>query len=169
MQATQNTTKDRDSASPFWDGFIPETEAADFLCQSVRTIQKWRVTGAGPHFYKFGSSVRYPTNTNRARWPNAPIWDMAQAEAQGDLQEMRSHVDPDKVKYVHRQEHIRLMMAQVIGNATTLAALEGVQESALPDYVTGLADSMAQALTDDPDRTSKKLEAARARYRFIEK
>lgn len=25
----------------------------------MRTIQKWRVTGAGPHFYKFGSSVRY--------------------------------------------------------------------------------------------------------------
>jgi hypothetical protein len=29
------------------------------MCQSVRTIQKWRVTGAGPHFYKFASSVRY--------------------------------------------------------------------------------------------------------------
>lgn len=43
----------------YWEGFIPETEAADFLCQSVRTIQKWRVTGAGPHFYKFGRSVRY--------------------------------------------------------------------------------------------------------------
>jgi hypothetical protein len=42
-----------------------------------------------------------------------------------------------------------------------------VQESALPDYVTALADSMAQSLTDDPDRASKKLEAARARYRFI--
>lgn len=43
----------------FWEKFIPETEAADFLCQSVRTIQKWRVTGAGPQFYKFGRSVRY--------------------------------------------------------------------------------------------------------------
>jgi predicted DNA-binding transcriptional regulator AlpA len=29
------------------------------LCQSVRTIQKWRVTGDGPDFYKFGRSVRY--------------------------------------------------------------------------------------------------------------
>ena len=43
----------------YWEGFIPEAEAADFLCQSVRTIQKWRVTGAGPQFYKFGRSVRY--------------------------------------------------------------------------------------------------------------
>ncbi|WP_157770160.1 helix-turn-helix transcriptional regulator, partial [Ruegeria marisrubri] len=32
---------------------------ADFLCQSVRTIQKWRVTGFGPKFYKSGRSVRY--------------------------------------------------------------------------------------------------------------
>tara|TARA_R110002096_G_scaffold431621_2_gene647111 strand:- start:422 stop:1576 length:1155 start_codon:yes stop_codon:yes gene_type:complete len=116
--------------------------------------------------------VRYcdphPTDTNRARWPNAAIWDLARAEAQGDLDEMRSHVDPDKVKYVHRQEQIRLMMAQVVGNTTTLAALEGVQESDLPDYVTGLADRMAMALSDDPERAGIKLEAARARYRFIE-
>lgn len=103
--------------------------------------------------------VRYcdphPTDSNRARWPNAPIWDMASVEANGDLMEMRSHVDPDKVKYVHRQEHIHLMMTQVVGNATTLAALEGVQESDLPDYVTGLADRMATALTDDPERAAK--------------
>jgi hypothetical protein len=59
MQAAIGATKDPNQATPFWDGFIPETDAADFLCQSVRTIQKWRVTGAGPHFYKFGSSVRY--------------------------------------------------------------------------------------------------------------
>ncbi len=45
--------------STFWDGFIKETEAADYLCQSIRTLQKWRVTGFGPHFYKPGRSVRY--------------------------------------------------------------------------------------------------------------
>jgi hypothetical protein len=60
MQSTVSNTKLTNTApAEFWDGFIPETDAADFLCQSVRTIQKWRVTGAGPHFYKFGSSVRY--------------------------------------------------------------------------------------------------------------
>ena len=36
-----------------------ENGAADLLCQSVRTIQKWRVTGFGPAFYKIGRSVRY--------------------------------------------------------------------------------------------------------------
>jgi hypothetical protein len=53
-------------------------------------------------------------------------------------------------------------------NATTLAALEGVQESDLADYVTSLADRMARALSEGPERAGMKLETARARYRFIE-
>lgn len=39
--------------------FLSENQLANFLCQSVRTIQKWRVSGFGPPFYKFGRSVRY--------------------------------------------------------------------------------------------------------------
>lgn len=39
--------------------FLDEVAVADMLCQSVRTIQKWRVTGYGPTFYKLGRSVRY--------------------------------------------------------------------------------------------------------------
>jgi hypothetical protein len=38
---------------------VNETLAADLLCQSVRTLQKWRTSGAGPAYYKFGRSVRY--------------------------------------------------------------------------------------------------------------
>lgn len=45
--------------SDFLDGLIDEADAANFLCQSVRTIQKWRVTGYGPNFIKSGRSVRY--------------------------------------------------------------------------------------------------------------
>ncbi|WP_071689615.1 helix-turn-helix transcriptional regulator [Nioella sediminis] len=39
--------------------FLTEQQVAEFLCQSVRTIQKWRFIGSGPCFYKFGQSVRY--------------------------------------------------------------------------------------------------------------
>jgi len=46
-------------ATDYLDGFISETIAADFLCQSIRTVQKWRVTGFGPKFYKSGRSIRY--------------------------------------------------------------------------------------------------------------
>lgn len=36
-----------------------EADTAKLLCQSIRTVQKWRVTGFGPAFYKIGRSVRY--------------------------------------------------------------------------------------------------------------
>ncbi len=39
--------------------FLNEHQVAEMLCQSVRTIQKWRTTGYGPEFYKLGRSVRY--------------------------------------------------------------------------------------------------------------
>ncbi len=38
---------------------VNETLAADLLCQSVRTLQKWRTLGSGPAYFKFGRSVRY--------------------------------------------------------------------------------------------------------------
>ncbi|MDW3117823.1 MAG: helix-turn-helix domain-containing protein [Roseovarius pacificus] len=38
---------------------MTEADVADLLCQSIRTLQKWRVTGYGPCFHKIGRSVRY--------------------------------------------------------------------------------------------------------------
>ena len=59
MQDLVQDQKTNQAALDYLDGFIDETRAADFLCQSVRTLQKWRVTGFGPSFYKPGRSVRY--------------------------------------------------------------------------------------------------------------
>lgn len=41
------------------DEMLKEADAADLLCQSVRTLQKWRGNGSGPDYYKLGHSVRY--------------------------------------------------------------------------------------------------------------
>lgn len=57
-------------ATDYLDGLIDETAAADFLCQSVRTIQKWRVTGFGPEFVKSGRSIRY-RRRDLMDWTNA--------------------------------------------------------------------------------------------------
>lgn len=40
-------------------GLLDEHAVADFICHSVRTLQKWRVTGQGPEYFKLGRSVRY--------------------------------------------------------------------------------------------------------------
>ncbi|MFA3919686.1 helix-turn-helix transcriptional regulator [Ruegeria hyattellae] len=58
-KALSNTETQNSPANDHLDGFIDETMAAKLLCQSVRTLQKWRVTGFGPKFYKPGRSVRY--------------------------------------------------------------------------------------------------------------
>ena len=44
---------------PELNQMLTEQDAADVLCQSVRTLQKWRVTGFGPSYFKIGRSVRY--------------------------------------------------------------------------------------------------------------
>lgn len=38
---------------------LTETEAAEVLNLSTRTLQQWRVKGGGPPFKKYGASVRY--------------------------------------------------------------------------------------------------------------
>lgn len=38
---------------------LTETQAADALSVSVRTLQAWRTRGTGPSFVKAGRSVRY--------------------------------------------------------------------------------------------------------------
>ncbi len=51
-----NTQSDPD----FTDRLINEHEAAAFIGHSVRTLQKWRVTGGGPQFVKVSKrSIRY--------------------------------------------------------------------------------------------------------------
>ena len=57
-------------ATDYLDGLIDESMAANFLCQSVRTIQKWRVTGFGPKFCKSGRSIRY-RRRDLLDWTNA--------------------------------------------------------------------------------------------------
>ena len=49
---------------------IKEADVALLLCQSVRTLQKWRVKGEGPSYFKIGRSVRY-SHADVLAWRNA--------------------------------------------------------------------------------------------------
>ena len=40
-----------------------EQQAAQILGVTVKALQKWRVTGAGPRFVKIGRLVRYTEDT----------------------------------------------------------------------------------------------------------
>jgi hypothetical protein len=41
------------------DALLTESEAADFLKLSARTLQAWRIRIAGPAFVQVGRAVRY--------------------------------------------------------------------------------------------------------------
>ena len=40
--------------------FLTESEVAQFLHLSVRTLRTWRYRGTGPQWHSFGRAVRYP-------------------------------------------------------------------------------------------------------------
>ena len=41
------------------DRYLSAVEVAEMLGLSKRTLARWRMTGAGPAFHKFGNQVRY--------------------------------------------------------------------------------------------------------------
>jgi hypothetical protein len=47
------------SDSTYYDALLTEVQAADYLRLSVRTLQAWRVRGAGPLFIRAGRAIRY--------------------------------------------------------------------------------------------------------------
>jgi hypothetical protein len=117
--------------------------------------------------------VRYtePTSNdaNRARWPNHPLWETACAEMNGDLMEMRSGADPNPMKEVHREQHISLLVRNVLGTATTVAALKGQDVEDLPNSFASLAAEMSEIVLSNTEKSRKQLQNAKDRYFFITK
>ena len=159
------------SASRVWR---VEIRAGKDLLKDRWQIRRWAEFDAqfGDVVAEALQRIRYctvdPQDTNRARWPNHPLWDLISAETEGDLTEMRSHLPPSQIKHVHRAEHIRLIMAQLTGNAITLAALEGTTEAKLADHMAGMGGRLREAIKADPARAANKLDQAKDRYRFVE-
>lgn len=141
---------------------------------------RWGIRTWAQFFDRYGDlcretaqAVRYtdpdPTDTNRARWPNHPLWDMVCAEMNDNLTEMRSGADPNPMKEVHREELIGTIFRNVLGCSITLAALNGRDEADLPDMFTQTAQQMKDAIKANPAKAAKQLGEAKDRYVFIKK
>lgn len=150
-----------------------EMRAGKRLLKDRWNIRTWEQFDAlfGDVIAEAFEKIRYclpvANDTNRARWPNQEIWELALSEVSGDLIEMRSYVEPSKIKYVHKQEHIRIIMALLTGNAITLAALEGIESEDLQNHADKLADRLRHSFQADPERAANKLGEAKGRYRFV--
>jgi hypothetical protein len=139
---------------------------------------RWGITTWEDFDAKFGDviaeafeKIRYcepdPTDTNRARWPNHEIWEVAKVDADEDLTELRSHVNASAVKEVHKADQIKMILALALGNCTTLAALEGVESDDLQGYMQDMGERLRTEIQADPERAANKLSKAKERYRFV--
>jgi len=120
-----------------------------------------------------GEAVRYtepdPTDSNRARWLNHPLWEIVCAEMNDDLIEMRSGADPNPMKEVHREQHISTIFRNVYGSSITIAALEGAEAEDLSEAFADLARQMQDEVKATPQKAAKQLQDAKERYVFIQR
>ena len=150
-----------------------EMRAGKRLLKDRWDIRTWEdlFDRIGDLFRETGELIRYcdpaPGDTNRARWPNHPLWEIACAEINDDLEEMRAGVDPQVMKEVHKETHIGLIKRNILGSSITLAALQGYDLADLRDHFTDLSGEMIHQTEKRPAHTRKQLKAAKDRYVFI--
>ncbi|MCF6443695.1 hypothetical protein [Nereida sp. MMG025] len=135
-------------------------------------IKTWSqlFTCYGDLVQKMGLATRYADpqggETNRSRWPNHPIWEVALHSFAQDLAEMRANVDPSAVKQVDRAAHIDLIVKQSLGCTVTIAALQGVTFDNLEGHIGKTCQVMQSKLRANPDHYAKQLQRAKDRYVF---
>ena len=183
---TANVTLHRDNAI-FTYPYIKELEPSDPTQSRVWRVEMragkdllkdtWNIRTWSDLFDRFGDLcrqtgevVRYtdpaPGDTNRARWPNHLLWEIAISEINDDLFEMRSGVDPNPLKEVHQEEHIAMLLRQVTGSSITLAALRQCKADGLAAALDRIAQDMKDQVRSDPLRAAKQLQDAKDRYVF---
>lgn len=84
--------------------------------------------------------VRYtaPTlDTNRARWPDAPIWSAIRSELVGGLSEIVSGVPEPDILELHKLDRRRMLLRQMLGVGITVAKIDGVSADAFGVWVDG--------------------------------
>jgi len=151
-----------------------EFRAGKDLLKDTWNIRTWEDMFArfGDLCAQTGNVIRYAepscSDRNRARWPNHPLWEIAAAEIVSELFEMREGEDPNQVKAVIREKHIATLLKNIRGGAVTLAALEGVEFGALPDFFAETAKRFTHDVHTEPEHLARMLQNARERYIFVQ-
>lgn len=106
---------------------------------------RWRVTGWGSLFdalpnilQEIMSTMRYsePTSdSNRSRWPNHPLWDMAVQEIDENLMSHVPSVPPERIIEGTRSAKIELLEIQRLGLSVALAVLNRVPAARFEDFL----------------------------------
>lgn len=105
-------------------------------------------------------------DTNRSRWANSEIWDVLTKEVHDDLLEMKSDVDPERVKLVRYEEHLRCLRTQRVGLAVNLAATIGKDAAEFEAFLLEEAKVEAKVSRGHRVPIEKRIEKAGERYVF---
>lgn len=121
----------------------------------------------GDVFAQVLEAIRYTVpsaDSNRARWPEHPLWEKARQEILLDLFEMRNFADPETVKLVQLEAHDQLLAAQMQGLLISRAALNQISHSALPHFIVANAREIIRTFSSNPAKVEERLLRATRRY-----
>ncbi|PIB25875.1 hypothetical protein BFP76_12800 [Amylibacter kogurei] len=111
--------------------------------------------------------VRYceqTTDTNRARWPSHPIWDLAKGTVTTRLTEFEPLITQSEFQEISKHERIGILEKQALGLAVSLAAIHQIESREFPDFLYALARQMDANSQDHYVPIEDRLQKARDRY-----
>ncbi|MFC7334792.1 hypothetical protein [Rhodocista pekingensis] len=124
----------------------------------------------GDLFARALADIRYtvpsPTDSERCRWPDHPLWTAARAALTTDLGEMMTGAGPGVVKQVRRSHLRQIMEAQIKGLVATYAVARGLEADA-DLLATETAAMVRSHVRTDRDRFDAGRARSARRYRFI--
>ena len=116
---------------------------------------------------KIVDQIRYtiPTSdSNRARWPDHPLWQRVREEIDCDFSTIRSEVDKESVDAFVLAEKDQYLARQIAGCILNRAALRGVELDGLTNFTMSQAKMIAENYEAMCDRTKEKLDQAKLKY-----
>lgn len=117
------------------------------------------------------NEIRYVTSTsdsNRARWPDHPIWGLVRREIEGDLFEMMRSLDPHAVREVLRREQIAMLEKQMVGLCASYAAARGLSHSDVDRVPAMIQRAVRWEIGAHPDGFRDRMRRAEERLVFLD-
>lgn len=117
------------------------------------------------------NDIRYttpnPTDRERNRWPNHPLWNAAIRAVAEDLHEMQTGAEPGIVKDIRQKQLAEIMEAQIKGLVATWTIATGstIDASAISSR---LARMIRDHIEQDTGQFQKALKRSAEKYRFME-
>ncbi len=136
--------------------------------------EDWHVTNWGhlqkhlPYILRsILNDIRYkvPTrDSNRARWPDHPLWSQAFSELHKEMDNLRSFASEERISEIHRNQKIQIILDQMAGCQIALAGLRNIELKDFYMFVRATSEELSRKMKRDRKRTAEKLERATEKY-----